>query len=70
MPATYNSCALIGNVTRDVDLKYTPKGQAITDISLAINRNWTDEDGQKKTEVTFVDCTAFGRTAEICAQYP
>ena len=67
--ASFNSVTLIGNITRDIELRYTPAGKAVADLSLAINKNWTDESGQKREDVTFVDCTAFGRTAEICAEY-
>lgn len=67
--ASFNSVTLLGNLVRDPELKYTPGGKAVADISLAINKNWTDDSGQKQSDVTYVDCTAFGRTAEICGQY-
>jgi single-strand DNA-binding protein len=67
--ASFNSVTLLGNCVRDPELKYTPSGKAVVDLSLAINKNWTDESGQKREDVTFVDCTAFGRTAEICGEY-
>jgi single-strand DNA-binding protein len=60
-----NRVFLIGNVTRDVELRYTPKGTALTKIGLAINRVFTDDQGAKKEDVTFVDVTLWGRTAEI-----
>ena len=60
---------LMGNLTRDPELKYTPKGTAIADFGLAINRNWKTETGEKKEETTFVGCSAFGRVAEIIGQY-
>src|SRR5206468_6295131 len=56
-------------LTRDPELRYTPKGMAIAKVGLAINRNWTSESGEKKEEVTFVDVDIFGRTAENVAQY-
>jgi len=66
--ANLNRVTLIGNLTRDVELKYTPKGTAIADISIAVNRKWKDDSGQKE-ETTFVDLTAFGKTAELAGQY-
>src|SRR5438445_8196367 len=67
--ASFNRVILAGNLTRDPELRYTPKGLAITKIGLAINRTWKNETGETKEEVTFVDVDAFGRTAEIIAQY-
>jgi len=67
--ANLNRVTLIGNLTRDVELKYTGKGTAIADISIAVNRKWKDQDNQMKEETTFVDLTAFGKTAELAGQY-
>jgi single-strand DNA-binding protein len=67
--ASFNKVILVGNLTRDPELRYTPKGMAIAKIGLAVNRNWTNEAGEKKEEVTFVDVDAFGRQAETLAQY-
>jgi len=67
--ANYNKVLLMGNLTRDPELRYTPKGTAIAEIGLAINRKWKSETGEAKEEVTFVDVSAFGRTAEVIAQY-
>lgn len=64
-----NKVLLMGNVTRDPEVKYTPKGTAIAQIGMAINRTWSDDSGQKKEEVTFVDVEFFGRVAEIAGQY-
>ena len=66
--ANLNRVTLIGNLTRDVELKYTPKGTAIADISIAVNRKWKDQDNQINEETTFVDLTAFGKTAELAGQ--
>jgi single-strand DNA-binding protein len=60
---------LIGNLTRDPEIKYTPKGTAIADIGLAVNRNYTTESGEKREEVTFIDVTLWGRVAEIVGEY-
>lgn len=67
--ASFNKVVLIGNLTRDPELRYTTKGSAIANISLAINRVWTNESGEKKEEVTFVEVDCFGRTAENVGQY-
>ncbi len=67
--ANFNKVILAGNLTRDPELRYTPKGMAIAKIGLAINRKWKSETGEAKEEVTFVDVDAFGRTAEVIAQY-
>src|SRR5262245_64323529 len=67
--ANFNKVILVGNLTRDPELRYTPKGMAIAKVGLAVNRNWTNEAGEKKEEVTFVDVDIFGRTAENVAQY-
>jgi len=67
--ASFNKVILCGNLTRDPDLKYTPKGTAIARLGLAMNRKWKTESGESKEEVTFVDCTIWGKTAETAAQY-
>jgi len=59
----------MGNLVRDVELRVTPKGTAIGQFGLAINREWKDESGTKREEVTFVDCEVWGKTAEIIAKY-
>lgn len=64
-----NACHFIGNVTRDIELKYLPSGKAVCDFSLAVNHAYTTDAGEKREEVTFIDLTAFGRTAEIIGQY-
>lgn len=67
--ASFNKVILVGNLTRDPELRYTPKGTAIAKLGLAVNRVWTNESGEKKEEVTFVDVDVFGRTAENVGQY-
>lgn len=59
----------MGNVTRDIELRYTPKGTAVADIGLAVNRVRTGEGGERIEETTFVDITLWGRTAEVAHQY-
>lgn len=67
--ASFNKVILVGNLTRDPELRYTPKGMAIAKLGIAVNRVWTSESGEKKEETTFVDVDVFGRTAENVAQY-
>jgi single-strand DNA-binding protein len=67
--ASFNKVILVGNLTRDPELRYTPKGVAIAKIGMAVNRVWKSETGETKEEVTFVDVDAFGRQAETLAQY-
>jgi single-strand DNA-binding protein len=68
MPS-YNKVILIGNLTRDPELRYTPSGRAIAKLGLALNRSWKTETGETREEVTFVDVDAFGRQAEVLGQY-
>lgn len=66
----YNRVILVGNLTRDVELKYTPSGMAIAKFGLATNRNYKDNTtGEMKQEVMFIDITVFGRSAEVANQY-
>ena len=67
--ANFNQVTLIGNLTRDLELRYTPKGTAVAKAGLAINRKWTNDSGERKEEVVFVDVDMFGKTAENTAQY-
>jgi len=67
--ANFNKVILAGNLTRDPELRYTPKGTAVARIGIAINRTWKNEAGETKEETTFVDVDAFGRQAEVIAQY-
>ncbi len=67
--ASYNKVMLLGNLTRDPEVKYTPKGSAVADIGLAVNRTYTTDGGEKREEVTFVDVTMWGRQAEIAGEY-
>jgi single-strand DNA-binding protein len=67
--ASFNKVILMGNLTRDPELRYTPKGTALARLGLAVNRTWRTESGEQKEEVTFVDIDAYGRQAETMAQY-
>ena len=67
--ASFNKVILAGNLTRDPELRYTPKGTAVARITLAVNRTYTTETGEKKEEDSFVDIDAWARQAEVIAQY-
>ncbi|MEW6200208.1 MAG: single-stranded DNA-binding protein [Planctomycetota bacterium] len=67
--AGYNKVILLGNLTRDPQLRYLPSNMAVCDFGLAVNRRWRDKDGNQKEEVCFVDVSAFGRQAETINQY-
>ena len=67
--ATYNKVLLMGNLTRDPELKQTPSNQSVAQIGLALNRKFKDREGNMREETTYVDCEAWGRTAEVMAQY-
>ncbi|MEY4117461.1 MAG: single-stranded DNA-binding protein [Planctomycetota bacterium] len=68
MPS-YNKVLLMGNLTRDVQLKSLPSGQPVAEIGLAINRKFKTKDGQDREEVTYVDCECWGPRAEVIAKY-
>jgi single-strand DNA-binding protein len=68
MPSV-NVVVLAGHLTRDPELRHTPNGAAVCDFSLAINRRWTDSGGEKKEDVSFIDCVAWAKTAELVADY-
>ena len=65
----FNKVILMGNLTRDPEVKYTSSGTAIAKLGIAINRYWRNQDGQQQEETTFVDVDAFGRQAETIGQY-
>lgn len=67
--ANFNKVMLMGNLTRDPQLSYTPNQTAVVDFGMAINRKWTGQDGQSRDETCFVDCRMFGRRAEVVNKY-
>ncbi len=68
--ASLNRVFLIGNLTRDPELRYTPSGAGTCEFAIGVNRSWNDKKtGEKKDEVAFLDIVAWGRTAELCAEY-
>lgn len=69
MAGNFNKVILMGNLTRDPELKFGATNNAICKIGLAVNRRYTTASGEKREEVTFVDCDAFGKTAENIGKY-
>jgi single-strand DNA-binding protein len=69
MAVSYNKVMLMGNLTRDVELKYTQSNQAVATVGLAVNRRYKTAAGELKEEVLFVDCDAWGKTAENISKF-
>ncbi len=67
--ASFNKVILVGNLTRDPEVRYTPKGSAVCDLALAVNRQYSLENGEKREEVTYVDVVLWARLAEIAGEY-
>src|SRR5215470_15246382 len=67
--ASFNKVILLGNLTRDPEVRYTPKGSAVCDLGIAINRQYTLDSGEKREEVTYVDVVLWSRLAEIAGEY-
>ena len=67
--ANLNKVFLIGNLTRDPELRYTPSGTAVADFGMAVNRVWKGQDGQKKEEACFLDVQSWARGAEVISEY-
>jgi len=67
--ASLNRIILMGNLTRDPELRYIPSGAAVTSFGMAMNRNYTTQSGEKKDEVCFVNVVVWGKQAESCSQY-
>jgi single-strand DNA-binding protein len=68
--ASYNRVILVGNLTRDPEVRYIPSGKAVCELGLAVNRTWFDKaSNSRKEDTTFVDVTLWDRTAEIAGEY-
>ena len=67
--ASFNRVIIAGHITREPETRYTPKGTAVCQIGMAMNRKWKTETGEKREDVVFVDCKAFGKQAETLGQY-
>lgn len=69
MAKGFNKVILMGNLTRDPEVRTTPNGQSVANFSLAVNRTWRDANGQTQDSVSYIDCVAWGKAGEIIAQY-
>lgn len=69
MAASLNKAMLMGNLTRDVELKYTPSGATVANFGLAVNRTYTNSDGEKADDVCYIDVVAWNRLAEVSGEY-
>ena len=69
MARSVNMAIIVGNLTRDPELRYTPAGHAVCSFGVATNRTWTTADGERKEEAEFHNVVAWNRLAEICSQY-
>ena len=69
MAASFNKVLLMGNLTRDPELRYVPSGTAVATFTVAVNRVYTSQAGEKKEEVSFIKIVVWGRRAEVCGEY-
>ena len=69
MAKGFNKVTLMGNLTRDVEMRTTPSGQSVANFSLAVSRSWKGQDGQTQEQTSFINCVAWGKAGEIIAQY-
>ena len=69
MAQGFNKVILMGNLTRDVELRTTTSGQTVANFSLAVSRSWRSQDGQQQDQTSFINCVAWGKVGEIIAQY-
>ncbi len=69
MAKGFNKVILMGNLTRDIELRTTPSGQTVASFSLAVTRTWKDQSGTQQDQTSFINCVAWGKVGEILAQY-
>lgn len=69
MAGSFNKVILLGNLTRDVELRHTSGNQPVANVGLAVNRRWRTPEGEQREEVTFIDCEAWGKTAETMSKF-
>ncbi len=69
MAKGFNKVILMGNLTRDIEMRTTPSGQTVANFSLAVSRSWKDQSGQTQEQTSFINCVAWGKAGEIIAQY-
>lgn len=67
--SSFNKVILMGNLTRDVEIRHTPSNTAVGNFGIAVNRKYKTQSGEQREDVAFIDCEAWGRTAETIAQY-
>lgn len=69
MAKGFNKVILMGNLTRDIEMRTTQSGQTVANFSLAVSRSWKDQNGQTQEQTSFINCVAWGKPGEIIAQY-
>jgi single-strand DNA-binding protein len=69
MAKGFNKVTLMGNLTRDVEMRTTPSGQSVANFSLAVSRSWKNQQGETQEQTSFINCVAWGKAGEIIAQY-
>lgn len=69
MAKGFNKVILMGNLTRDVEMRTTASGQSVANFSLAVSRSWKGQDGQQQEQTSFINCVAWGKVGEIIEQY-
>jgi single-strand DNA-binding protein len=69
MSASFNHCTLLGNLVRDPDVRFTPQGVQVVDVSIALNHTWKDESGTKREDVTYVNIVFWSKLADIAGKY-
>jgi len=69
MSASFNHCTLLGNLVRDPDVRFTPQGVQVVDVSIALNHTWKDESGDKREEVAYVDIVFWAKLADVAGKY-
>ena len=69
MAKGFSKVVLMGNVTRDIEVRTTPSGQTVANFTLAVSRSWRGSDGNQQESTSFIDCVAWGKGGEIIAQY-
>ena len=69
MAKGFNKITLMGNLTRDIEMRTTPSGQTVANFSLAVSRSWKNQNGEAQEQTSFINCVAWGKPGEIIAQY-
>lgn len=69
MAKGFNKVILMGNLTRDIEMRTTPSGQSVANFSLAVSRSWKGQDGSQQEQTSFINCVAWGKAGEILSQY-